>query len=125
MGLSECIRVTVLPEYLEEQSDPEDERFVFSYQVCISNQGDQGATLKTRHWFITNGNGDIQEVKGEGVVGEQPNIAPQQQFDYTSGAVLSTPVGSMRGYYVMEADDGTLFHATIPVFTLATTYALN
>ncbi|MDO6681936.1 MULTISPECIES: Co2+/Mg2+ efflux protein ApaG [unclassified Oceanobacter] len=125
MELNETIMVNVLPEYLEEQSDPEDERFVFSYKVYISNIGKQGATLKTRHWFITNGNGDVQEVKGEGVIGEQPNIAPGQQFDYISGAVLSTPVGSMRGYYVMEADDGTLFHANIPVFTLATTFALN
>lgn len=125
MEPSEAISIKAFPEYLDEQSDPEDERYVFSYHIIISNRGDQAATLRSRHWYITNGNGDIQEVKGEGVVGEQPCIAANDYFEYSSGAVLSTPVGSMRGYYVMEAENGRLFHASIPVFTLAATHALN
>jgi len=125
MELGESIVVKATPEYLDDQSDPEDERYVFSYRIRISNQGQQAATLRTRHWFITNGDGNVQEVKGEGVVGEQPSIEPDDSYEYTSGAVLSTPVGSMRGYYVMEAADGTLFHANIPVFTLASTNSLN
>ncbi|WP_028294987.1 Co2+/Mg2+ efflux protein ApaG [Oceanobacter kriegii] len=125
MELGDNVLITAMPHYLDDQSDPEDERFVFSYLIRICNQSDQAVTLRTRHWFITNGNGNVQEVKGEGVIGEQPCIQPDDEFEYTSGAVLSTPVGSMRGYYVMEADDGTLFHASIPVFTLASTNALN
>ena len=125
MDLNDSIEVLALPNYLDDQSDPEDERYVFAYQIRITNQGTQPATLRSRHWFITNGNGDVQEVKGDGVVGEQPTIDPGHSYEYGSGAVLSTPVGSMRGYYVMESGDGTLFHANIPVFTLASTYALN
>lgn len=125
MEPSESISIEVFPEYLEEQSDPEDERYVFSYHIIINNLGDQAATLRSRHWYITNGNADVQEVKGDGVVGEQPRIQANDYFEYSSGAVLSTPVGSMRGYYVMENDDGFLFHASIPVFTLAATHALN
>lgn len=125
MDNGDQIRILVETEYLDEQSDPEDERYVFSYRIQIHNPGEQAATLRSRHWFITNGNAEVQEVKGEGVVGEQPRIVPGDSFDYTSGAVLSTPVGSMHGYYVMESDDGRLFHASIPVFTLAATYALN
>ena len=123
--LSESIQVTVDTEYLEEQSVPEDGRFVFAYHIRIRNLGDQGATLRSRHWFITDGDNEVQEVKGDGVVGEQPTIEPGETYRYSSGAVLATRVGSMRGYYVMEADDGTLFHASIPVFTLAIPHALN
>lgn len=123
--LSNTIQVTVESEYLDQQSVPEDKRFVFAYHIRIHNGGEQGATLRTRHWFIADGNNEVQEVKGEGVVGEQPTIEPGETYRYSSGAVLATHVGSMRGYYVMEADDGTLFHATIPVFTLATPNALN
>ena len=104
---------------------PDEKRFVFAYHIDIHNRGEQAATLRSRHWFIADGNNDVQEVKGEGVVGEQPTIEPHESYRYSSGAVLATRVGSMRGYYVMEADDGTLFHATIPVFTLATPNALN
>ncbi|WP_221800834.1 Co2+/Mg2+ efflux protein ApaG [Oceanobacter mangrovi] len=125
MELSDSILIEAMPQYLDDQSDPEDERFVFSYRIVIINNARQPVTLRTRHWFITNGNGDVQEVKGEGVIGEQPTIQPCEEYEYTSGAVLSTAVGSMRGYYVMEAADGTLFHASIPVFTLASTHALN
>ncbi len=125
MSLDDSIVVSVDTEYLDEQSIPEEDRFVFAYHIRIRNDGDQAATLRSRHWFIANGNADVQEVKGEGVVGEQPTIEPGETYRYSSGSVLSTRVGSMRGYYVMEADDGTLFHATIPVFTLATPNALN
>lgn len=123
--LNNSIRVRVQSEYLEQQSVPDDKRFVFAYHIRIHNSGQQGATLRSRHWFITDGNNEVQEVKGDGVVGEQPTIEPGGTYRYSSGAVLSTRVGSMRGYYVMEADDGTLFHAAIPVFTLATPHALN
>ncbi len=125
MTLTDTIVVTVTPEYLPQQSVPEDNRYVFAYHIRILNTGLQAATLRSRHWFITDGNNNVQEVKGDGVVGEQPTILPGGHFRYSSGAVLSTRVGSMRGYYVMEADDGTLFHATIPVFTLASPNALN
>lgn len=125
MTLSDTIVVTVTPEYLPRQSVPEDSRYVFAYHIRILNTGLQAATLRSRHWFITDGNNNVQEVKGDGVVGEQPTILPGGNFRYSSGAVLSTRVGSMRGYYVMEADDGTLFHADIPVFTLASPHALN
>lgn len=125
MKLEDSVNVSVETEYLEEQSLPEDDRFVFSYHIAIRNDGEQGATLRTRHWFIADGNADVHEVKGEGVIGEQPTIEPGETYRYSSGSVLQTRVGSMRGYYVMEADDGTLFHATIPVFTLALPNALN
>lgn len=125
MASEGTIEVTVESEYLDEQSIPEEDRFVFAYHIRIRNNGIQGATLRSRHWFIANGNADVQEVKGEGVVGEQPTIEPGETYRYSSGSVLSTRVGSMRGYYVMEADDGTLFHASIPVFTLAAPNALN
>ena len=125
MKLEDSVSVAVESEYLEEQSIPEDDRHVFAYHISITNEGDQGATLRSRHWFIADGNNDVHEVKGEGVVGEQPTIEPGETYRYSSGSVLATRVGSMRGYYVMEADDGTLFHATIPVFTLASPNALN
>ena len=125
MKLEDSVIVTVKTEYLDEQSLPEDDRYVIAYHIKIRNDGDQAATLRTRHWFIANGNADVQEVKGEGVIGEQPTIEPGETYRYSSGSVLSTRVGSMRGYYVMEADDGTLFHATIPVFTLSLPNALN
>jgi len=125
MSLDDSIVVSVQCEYLDQQSVPDEKRFVFAYHIDIHNRGEQAATLRSRHWFIADGNNDVQEVKGEGVGGEQPTIEPLESYRYSSGAVLATRVGSMRGYYVMEADDGTLFHATIPVFTLATPNALN
>jgi len=123
--LEDSVQVDVISEYLDEQSVPDEQRYVFAYHIRIRNRGSQAATLRSRHWYIANGNADVQEVNGEGVVGEQPTIQPGDVYDYSSGAVLATQVGSMRGYYVMEAADGTLFHATIPVFTLAATHALN
>lgn len=125
MTIEDSIEVTIRSEYLDEQSLPDQQRYVFAYHIRITNHGEHAATLRRRHWFIANGDGDIQEVMGEGVVGEQPRIEPGAHFEYSSGCVLTTRVGSMRGYYVMQIDDGNVFHATIPVFTLATPNALN
>lgn len=125
MSIEDSIEITVGTEYLDEQSLPEQHRFVFAYHIKLHNRSDQAATLRRRHWFIANGNGDIQEVTGEGVIGEQPRIEAGAHYEYTSGCVLATRVGSMRGYYVMQSDEGDVFHATIPVFTLSTPNALN
>ena len=119
------IRVSVQTEFLPEQSDAQSQRWVYAYHVTISNEGDQAARLLTRHWIITDGDERTQEVHGEGVVGEQPNIGPGERFEYTSGTVLETSVGSMRGSYQMLAEDGTCFDATIPPFTLAPPHALH
>ena len=113
------IRVQVQTEYLQGQSDPDSERFVFAYTITIRNDGAIAARLLTRHWIITDANGKVQEVRGEGVVGEQPHLRPGQDFRYSSGAILETPVGAMEGSYQMVADDGSHFDATIPAFRLA------
>jgi ApaG protein len=113
------IRVDVETSYLDEQSDPKERRYVFSYTITIRNEGLVAARLLTRHWVITDANGKVQEVRGEGVVGEQPHLKPGQGFRYSSGAVLETPVGAMQGSYEMVADDGTHFDAPIAVFRLA------
>lgn len=113
------ITVDVDTRYLEDQSDPDEQRFVFAYTITIRNRGAVPAKLLTRHWIITDANGKVQEVRGEGVVGEQPHLMPGQGFRYTSGAVLETPVGAMHGSYQMLADNGVRFDAQIPAFTLA------
>ena len=113
------ITVDVDTRYLEDQSDPDEGRFVFAYTITIRNRGEVPARLLTRHWVITDANGKVQEVRGEGVVGEQPHLKPGQGFRYTSGAVLETPVGAMQGSYQMLTDDGVRFDAPIPPFTLA------
>lgn len=113
------VDVQVRSEYLAEQSDERGQRFVFAYHITISNQGSVAAKLLTRHWVITNGDQQAQEVRGDGVVGEQPHLGPGESFKYSSGAVLTTPVGSMHGSYQMLADDGTRFEAPIAPFTLA------
>ena len=115
---SNKINVSVKPAYLPEQSDPDNAKYVFSYTVTMSNVGLNAANLLTRHWVITNGDGDKEEVRGEGVVGEFPHLKPGQSFQYTSGSVLKTPVGTMSGSYQMRAEDGTEFDAQIPTFTL-------
>lgn len=119
------IAVSVQSEFLPEQSDAQAQRWVYAYHVTIRNEGDQAARLLTRHWIITDGDERTQEVHGEGVVGEQPSIGPGESFEYTSGTVLETSVGSMRGSYQMLAEDGTCFDASIPAFTLAPPYALH
>jgi ApaG protein len=113
------IRVDVDTSYLEEQSDPNERRFVFSYTITIRTEGSVPARLLTRHWIITDSNGKVQEVRGEGVVGEQPYLKPGQGFRYSSGAVLETPVGAMQGSYQMVADDGEQFDAPVAAFRLA------
>lgn len=118
-------QVEVQTSYIAEQSDPEQNRFVFAYTVTISNHGQLPARLLARHWIITNADGKVEEVEGKGVVGEQPHLNPGEQFQYTSGTVLETPVGSMHGTYQMVADDGVEFKAEIPVFTLSVPHTLH
>lgn len=113
------IRIQVQTDYLADQSAPEADRYAFSYTITISNLGQQPARLLNRHWIITDANGGVQEVRGKGVVGEQPYLRPGEMFRYTSGTVIPTPVGSMQGSYEMAADDGTRFDAEIPPFSLA------
>src|SRR6201986_1045579 len=113
------IRIEVETAYLDEQSDPRERRYVFSYTITIRNEGSVPARLLTRHWVITDANGKGQEVRGDGVVGEQPHLKPGQGFRYSSGAVLETPVGAMQGSYEMTDDEGQGFDAPIEPFRLA------
>jgi ApaG protein len=113
------IRVDVETSYLEEQSDPRERKFVFSYTITLRNEGSVPAKLLTRHWIITDANGKVQEVRGDGVVGEQPHLKPGQGFRYSSGAMIETPVGAMQGSYQMVSDDGARFDAPIAPFRLA------
>jgi len=119
MGDRHQIEVEVETSYLDEQSEPAEHRFVFAYTVTLRNAGAVPARLLTRHWIITDANGHVQEVRGDGVVGEQPHLQPGQGFRYSSGAVLETPVGSMHGSYRMVGDDGEQFDAPIAAFRLA------
>lgn len=119
------IRVSVVSEHLPDQSQPDVNRFVFAYTVTIQNTGGMSARLLNRHWIVSDGNGKVQEVRGKGVVGEQPFLEPGQSFRYTSGTVIETPVGSMHGSYELEAEDGTRFEAEIPPFSLATRTSLH
>jgi len=119
------IRVGVSTAYVPDQSDPAQDRYVFSYTVTIVNEGARAAQLLSRHWIIADSDGREQEVRGEGVVGEQPLLRPGEGFKYTSGAVLETPVGSMRGSYQMIDDRGLRFDAAIKPFTLAVPGSLN
>ena len=114
-----AITVAVQTRFLHEQSVPDDDRYVFAYTIRIANAGSVAARLISRHWIITDANGKVEEVRGDGVVGEQPWLRPGEDFHYTSGAVLETAVGTMRGSYHMLADDGRHFDATIPQFTLS------
>jgi ApaG protein len=119
------IEVRVQTRFLSEQSTPEDGRFVFAYTIRIHNAGKMPARLISRHWLITDDNGKVQEVRGDGVVGEQPWLRPGENFEYTSGAILETAIGVMRGSYHMLADDGTEFDAPIDAFTLAVPRTLH
>jgi ApaG protein len=118
-ALTDGIRVTVRSTYLPGRSSPSDGRFVFAYTVRIANEGPRRAQLRTRHWVITDGRGGVEEVRGDGVVGEQPRLSPGEHFEYTSGCVLATPVGTMHGSYRMHLDDGGWFDAAIAPFALA------
>ena len=111
--------VHVQSAYIPSQSVPEEERYVFAYTVTIRNLGRNAVQLLGRYWLITNGNGRETEVQGEGVIGEQPHIAPGGEYQYTSGAVLETSMGTMQGHYVMVDEQGDAFHVDIPVFRLA------
>ena len=113
-----AIDIDVATRYLDDQSEPEQDRYVFAYTIRIHNSGKLPARLLKRHWIITDANGKTEEVEGDGVVGEQPYLRPGEEFEYTSGAVLETDLGTMRGDYQMLADDGTQFAAAIPPFTL-------
>ena len=119
MSARHKIRIDVETSYLREQSNPQEQRYVFSYTITIHNDGGLPATLLTRHWTITDANGTVKEVRGEGVVGEQPRLEPGQGFRYSSGAVLETPVGTMQGSYQMVDGEGRRFDAPIPLFRLA------
>ncbi len=124
-GRQHEIKISAQPQYLTEQSEPARNRYVFAYTVTIENAGTVPAQLVSRHWIITDAMGQVQEVRGEGVVGEQPLLAPGERFQYTSGAVLETPVGTMQGSYQMVADDGERFDAQIPLFRLAVPNVLH
>ncbi len=113
------IQVEPVAQYVPEQSDPEADRYVFAYHITLTNLGTVAVQLVSRHWVITDGAGHVREVRGEGVVGEQPQLAPGERFRYSSGSVLETPVGTMHGSYRMVAADGHRFDAPIPPFTLA------
>ncbi len=113
------IEVAVRSQYIDDQSEPDDNRYVFAYTITIRNVGTVSAQLLTRHWVITDADGKVQEVRGDGVVGEQPRLAPGENFQYTSAALIETPVGTMVGSYQMVADDGVSFDAEIPLFRLS------
>ena len=119
------INITVNPYFLDDQSEPEDQHFVWAYQVTIDNQSNEKVQLKNRYWKIIDSNGSEQEVRGEGVVGEQPILNPGEQFEYTSGTPLSTPSGFMGGYYEMETNEGKRFDAIIPQFSLDSPFVKN
>lgn len=124
-AMTEGIRVRVQSHYLADQSSPRDDRYVFAYTITISNEGADTAQLRTRHWVITDARGVVEEVRGDGVVGEQPRLVPGESFQYTSGCVLNTPVGTMHGTYRMWRDDGTYFDAAIAPFSLASPAAVR
>ena len=119
------INIDVVTVFIPEQSEIDNDRFVFAYTITIQNNSNEAAKLMNRHWLITDANGKTQEVRGEGVVGEQPYLKPGETYQYTSGTVLDTPVGSMQGEYEMAKDDGSRFLAPIEPFSLAYPQALH
>ena len=125
MDTDHVFAIDVDTRYLDEQSEPDQDRYVFAYTIHIRNNGRVPARLLGRRWVITDANGNVQEVTGEGVVGEQPWLRPGEDFSYASGAVLETHLGTMQGSYEMLADDGTRFDAPIPRFTLSAPRTLH
>ncbi len=119
------IQVSARTVFIPEQSDLENSRYVFAYTITITNAGNVSAQLVSRHWIITDSNNRVQEVRGPGVVGEQPLLRPNESFQYTSGTAIATPVGTMRGSYQMVAEDGAQFDAPIPEFTLSVPRVLH
>lgn len=116
---SPAIGIEVRTRYLDDQSAPAENRYVFAYTIRLRNLGNVATQLLSRHWIITDANGKVEEVRGEGVVGEQPWLCPGEDFEYTSGAVLETLLGTMRGAYLWQTDDGVRFESPIPQFTLS------
>lgn len=127
MAQSKRYEITVVPKaaFVADQSDPGSDKYVFSYTITITNTGDVAAQLVSRHWIITDAEHRVQEVKGLGVVGQQPLLKPGESFEYTSGASIPTSVGTMRGTYQMRAEDGQTFEAPIPPFTLSVPRTLH
>jgi len=119
------IEVSPMPQFIPEQSDPDNDRYIFAYTITIRNIGEVPAQLVSRHWIITDAHNEVQEVRGLGVVGKQPLLQPGESFQYTSGSSLTTPIGTMKGSYQMVAEDGTHFEAEIPEFVLASPRALH
>jgi len=120
-----CVEVTPQPRFIPEQSDTEGDNYVFAYTIAIRNTGTVPVQLVSRHWIIGDANGEVQEVRGLGVVGQQPLLQPGEVFEYTSGCALKTPVGTMKGTYRLVAADGHSFDATIPEFVLAVPRVLH
>lgn len=125
MDLDHPIHIDVETRYMPAQSDPKENRYAFAYTITITNQGEQRVQLLSRHWLITDGNNKVQEVRGDGVVGEQPVIDPGESYRYTSGALLDTAVGSMEGSYLMIDEAGEPFDTQIPTFALSQPGALH
>ncbi|HLM74400.1 MAG TPA: Co2+/Mg2+ efflux protein ApaG [Polyangiaceae bacterium] len=124
-AITQGVRVNVSTVYVPSQSVPSEHRYVFAYTIRITNEGTDTVQLRSRHWIITHGSGKVEEVRGPGVVGQQPVLRPGEHFEYTSGCVLETPRGSMRGTYQMQYQDGRTFNADIASFTLAMPHTLN
>ena len=119
------VKIDVVPRFVSEQSEPDNQRWLFAYRITISNTGDEPVQLVSRHWIITNGNGIVQNVQGAGVVGQQPRMRPGEGFQYVSACPLDTAVGTMHGTYQMITDGGEEFDAEVPMFVLADPQALN
>lgn len=124
-AITRGILVSVKSAYMAERSSPAARRYAFAYTVTITNQGGEAAQLRSRHWVITDAEGDVQEVRGEGVVGTQPVLAPGEAFEYTSWCVIPTSSGSMRGEYQMVTSAGESFDAEVPMFRLGMPHSLN
>ncbi len=124
-AVTEGVRVVVRSAYVADQSLPRARRYVFAYTVRIVNEGTEAAQLRTRHWIVTDAGGKIEEVRGPGVVGQEPYLKPGEQFEYTSGCVLETPRGEMRGTYQMHRPNGQVFDAVIAPFSLSLPHSLN
>ena len=122
---TDALSISVDTEYLINQSSPDEDKFVFSYTISIKNVTDTTMQLLNRHWLITDANGEVTEVRGEGVIGQQPHITSGENFTYSSGCILKTPLGTMQGFYHLKAPDGTDVKAEIPVFRLAIPNILN
>lgn len=116
---TDTVEIKAISRFLPDQSDPSADRYVFAYHITITNRSEQTVKLLTRHWIITDAEDKVQEVRGEGVIGQQPVLRPGESFEYTSGCSIATPVGTMKGSYFMEAADGRQFDAPIAEFTLA------